>query len=386
MTSISTSAPARCTPWSAPTARASRRSSRSCRATTTLTRARRSSSTASPWRSRQLGHGRHGQTARLSFVHQDLGQVLEMNTIDNLALHGGFARTRLGRIQWRKQARHGSPAPRAVRHRPRHHPTTGQGHTGRAHDRRHRRRTAELGRRWRGARARRAHGRAPSGRGRTALQDRARPARHRCRHPVRVAPPRRDLQPRRPRHRPAQRQAGGDPHGRRQAHEGRARPPHAGRRDGARLPGRGAREGAVGTAARCRGPQRRVPARHHLHAPRGRSARHRGPPRLGSRRAAQGDHRPGPIRQRGPAPSRSRREVDRDRRVEGHVARAPAARPGPGGHRRADERRGEHVAVGARPLRVALHAPPPPRAPLRERLDRQARREDQSARPARSRR
>ena len=53
----------------------------------------------------QLGHGRHGHASRLSFVHQDLGLVLELNTIDNLALHGGFARTRLGRIQWRKQAR-----------------------------------------------------------------------------------------------------------------------------------------------------------------------------------------------------------------------------------------------------------------------------------------
>ena len=53
----------------------------------------------------QLAHGRHGHTARLSFVHQDLGLVLELNTIDNLALHGGFARTRLGRVRWKQQAR-----------------------------------------------------------------------------------------------------------------------------------------------------------------------------------------------------------------------------------------------------------------------------------------
>jgi ribose transport system ATP-binding protein len=53
----------------------------------------------------QLGHGSHGHTARLSFVHQDLGLVLELNTIDNLALHGGFARTKYGRVRWRQQVR-----------------------------------------------------------------------------------------------------------------------------------------------------------------------------------------------------------------------------------------------------------------------------------------
>jgi len=51
----------------------------------------------------QLGHGTHGAAGRLSFVHQDLGLVLEMNAIDNLALRGGFARTRLGRVKWREQ-------------------------------------------------------------------------------------------------------------------------------------------------------------------------------------------------------------------------------------------------------------------------------------------
>jgi ABC-type sugar transport system ATPase subunit len=52
-----------------------------------------------------LAHGRHGQASRLSFVHQDLGLVLELNTIDNLALRGGFSRTRLGRVRWRQQSR-----------------------------------------------------------------------------------------------------------------------------------------------------------------------------------------------------------------------------------------------------------------------------------------
>jgi ribose transport system ATP-binding protein len=52
-----------------------------------------------------IGHGRHGQAARVSFVHQDLGLVLELNAIDNLALHGGFTQSRMGRIKWRQQAR-----------------------------------------------------------------------------------------------------------------------------------------------------------------------------------------------------------------------------------------------------------------------------------------
>jgi ribose transport system ATP-binding protein len=53
----------------------------------------------------ELGHGTHGDAGRLSFVHQDLGLVLELNAIDNLALRGGFARTRLGRVKWREQNR-----------------------------------------------------------------------------------------------------------------------------------------------------------------------------------------------------------------------------------------------------------------------------------------
>src|SRR3954452_21117085 len=39
----------------------------------------------------------------LHFVHQDLGLVLELNTMDNLALRGGFASGAAGRIRWREQ-------------------------------------------------------------------------------------------------------------------------------------------------------------------------------------------------------------------------------------------------------------------------------------------
>ena len=52
-----------------------------------------------------LGHGTHGAAGRLSFVHQDLGLVLEMSAIENLAMHGGFVRSRTGRIKWREQRR-----------------------------------------------------------------------------------------------------------------------------------------------------------------------------------------------------------------------------------------------------------------------------------------
>ena len=39
----------------------------------------------------------------LRFVHQDLGLILELSAQDNLALHGGFARGRGGRVLWRQQ-------------------------------------------------------------------------------------------------------------------------------------------------------------------------------------------------------------------------------------------------------------------------------------------
>ena len=47
-----------------------------------------------------LGHAVPGG---LRFVHQDLGLVLELNAMDNLALHGGFARGAMGRVRWREQ-------------------------------------------------------------------------------------------------------------------------------------------------------------------------------------------------------------------------------------------------------------------------------------------
>src|SRR5256714_1514367 len=45
----------------------------------------------------------HAVPDGLRFVHQDLGLVLELNAMDNLALHGGFARGAAGRVRWREQ-------------------------------------------------------------------------------------------------------------------------------------------------------------------------------------------------------------------------------------------------------------------------------------------
>jgi ABC-type sugar transport system ATPase subunit len=42
---------------------------------------------------------------RLRFVHQDLGHVLELGVIDNLALRGAYVRGHLGRIRWSEQER-----------------------------------------------------------------------------------------------------------------------------------------------------------------------------------------------------------------------------------------------------------------------------------------
>src|SRR3954447_9270334 len=47
----------------------------------------------------------HAVPDGLRFVHQDLGLVLELNAMDNIALHGGFARGALGRVHWREQER-----------------------------------------------------------------------------------------------------------------------------------------------------------------------------------------------------------------------------------------------------------------------------------------
>jgi ABC-type sugar transport system ATPase subunit len=48
----------------------------------------------------QLGHT---VPDGLRFVHQDLGLVLELNAMDNLALRGGFNRGTMGRVRWREQ-------------------------------------------------------------------------------------------------------------------------------------------------------------------------------------------------------------------------------------------------------------------------------------------
>ena len=273
----------------------------------------------------QLGHGRHGHTARLSFVHQDLGLVLELNTIDNLALHGGFARTRLGRIRWRKQARLARRllAPFAVDldiTQPLAKATPVE------------RTIVAIAAALQGWDA---------GGGVLVLDE-----------PTAVLPPGeverlfkivRDLRDtgagilyvshrldeifsladRVTVLRNGKLVATRD--GRRQAHEGRARPPHAGCRDGARLPGRGAREGAVG--ARCS----RLEDLSGVYLRATTFTLHEGEvlgiaglpdsgrdelPRVLTDRAR--------VRQRGLAPPRSRRGVDRHRRVEGHLARAPA--------------------------------------------------------------
>jgi ribose transport system ATP-binding protein len=42
---------------------------------------------------------------RLRFVHQDLGLVTELSAVDNLALSRGYARTRIGSIDWGEQER-----------------------------------------------------------------------------------------------------------------------------------------------------------------------------------------------------------------------------------------------------------------------------------------
>ena len=47
----------------------------------------------------------HTVPDQLRFVHQDLGLVLELSAMDNLALRGGYISGALGRIRWREQER-----------------------------------------------------------------------------------------------------------------------------------------------------------------------------------------------------------------------------------------------------------------------------------------
>jgi ABC-type sugar transport system ATPase subunit len=49
--------------------------------------------------------GAESEHDRLRFVHQDLGHVLELGAIDNLALRGAYVRGKLGRIRWAAQER-----------------------------------------------------------------------------------------------------------------------------------------------------------------------------------------------------------------------------------------------------------------------------------------
>ena len=53
----------------------------------------------------ELGSGlQHGHD-RLRFVHQDLGHVLELGVMDNLALRHAYVRGRFGNIRWAEQER-----------------------------------------------------------------------------------------------------------------------------------------------------------------------------------------------------------------------------------------------------------------------------------------
>ena len=52
-----------------------------------------------------LGHRDADEADHLRFVHQDLGLILELNAVDNLALTAGFKTSLGGRIDWRAQRR-----------------------------------------------------------------------------------------------------------------------------------------------------------------------------------------------------------------------------------------------------------------------------------------
>ena len=319
-----------------------------------------------------LGHGRHGHAARLSFVHQDLGLVLELNTMDNLALHGGFDRGRFGRVQWREQARQArrllepfglelditSRCPRPRRSSARSSPSRPPSRAG-----------ATPAACWCSTSRRRCCRPARwAGCSRSSATSSAR-----RRHPLRVPSARRDLRAVRGGHGAAQRRA-------------RRREPVAGLTKGrlvhqmlgvemepdyrAPVPEKVERR----AAARRERSGRHLSQGHDLHALRGRGARHRRPPRLGTRRAAPAAHRPARARQRRAGPGRVRPRVGRDLEVEGAGRRAPAARSRQGGHRRADDRAGEHVDLGARRVRLAVLAQPSPGEEVRRRLDGQARR------------
>jgi ABC-type sugar transport system ATPase subunit len=53
----------------------------------------------------ELGRSHHARGGRLSFVHQNLGLVNELDMIDNFALHGDYTRTRFGLVDWHSEER-----------------------------------------------------------------------------------------------------------------------------------------------------------------------------------------------------------------------------------------------------------------------------------------
>ncbi len=62
----------------------------------------------------QIGDTTHSRDLGLRFVHQDLGLVLDLNTIENLALGGGFDTAFGGRIRWRDERRRAQERMRAL--------------------------------------------------------------------------------------------------------------------------------------------------------------------------------------------------------------------------------------------------------------------------------
>lgn len=61
-----------------------------------------------------LGDGAAATAAGIRFVHQDLGLVAGINTIENLALTNGYETSRGGRIHWRAEAKRAAEAMHAL--------------------------------------------------------------------------------------------------------------------------------------------------------------------------------------------------------------------------------------------------------------------------------
>ena len=220
--------------------------------------------------------------------------------MDNLALHGGFARGAMGRVRWSEQEQE-TPRARALRRRPRHPPPARRRDAGRADGRRDRRGAAGLAGRQRRARARRADGGPAARRGRAALRDGPRGPERGHERALRLAPSRRDLRAGRPRDRPARRPRDRHPLGRRHRRGGTREPDgRRGRRPG--LPRAGG--GAPRRAGRPRGARRprALAARRRPRRPPRRDPRHRRPRGRGRARAAVRDRRLRAARRQRPHP------------------------------------------------------------------------------------